>query len=268
MENNKTNEFEGTLLNIKFNESINRENNFYMIGEDNIKNTHYLVRLVEEEPDKVVNDTAFIKYYNFVMIEDEKYEAIEITNLYGKNFSRRLLMTMTELDLDLASSIKKIETILKSLFNGIDKLTARGIFGELASMKQFHLIPNIDPSSIYDFKNDDGIDIEVKSYSKIKREAHISYQQLTNSENARFYFVEVVESREGISILDLAKELNLENCERYDWIFHSESKWVNQEFKALSFSSEMAVNLSKGLSLPELSKDAKFIFDIPKFDDK
>ncbi|WP_408630943.1 PD-(D/E)XK motif protein [Mesoplasma melaleucae] len=107
----------------------------------------------------------------------------------------------------------------------------RGLFAELECCIKYNLIPSKNNNSIFDFIFESN-DIEIKSYSKVKRDVILSYQQLTNNSKAKLFLVEVIESSEGKTIFELFKKINTKYKNKFKDIYkYSESA---QETKFLA----------------------------------
>lgn len=252
-------------LDIIFDDKFNEEQNDYLIGHNKSYSKYYLARRLEQSSNEVIEDSKNVTYYNLILINDDKYEAIEIINTNGKHFSKLLLKAIADLNIDLPSAIKKIEVILKNIFDNVDIFKIRGTFGELKALKEFALTPQDGEFTVYDFFSNTGGDVEVKTYSKVKNEVQISLQQLKNNPDALFYFIEILESSNGESLLDLAKSINAEKYQRYNWIFTTNSKLIHKKFISNDWVSTTSKILSDGIVLNENVKDAKFIFEPKSF---
>lgn len=254
-------------LDIKFDDKFNQEQDNYLIGHNKDYSKYYLARKIDESTKEIIEDTNNIIFYNLLEIEDSKYEVIEMLNTNGNEFSMLLLKALADLNVDLPSAIKKIEKVLKNIFDNVDIFKVRGTFGELIALKQFALVPQEGEYSVYDFISNSGNDVEVKTYSKIQNEVQISLQQLSNNKEAIFYFIELLETEneDGESLLDLAKSVNAEKYKRYDWIFSSRSKLIHKKFISKNWCKTTANDLSEGITLNDKVKNAKFIFEPKDF---
>ncbi len=238
------------------------EDGEYLIGSSHDEKKFYIAKIINKPTEDYIEEFNNIKYFNLLEIKSRKYEVIEIGGNLNKTFIHSLLISITKLNLDLISSMRKIDSLLKEIFNNITLDQVRGTFGELKAMDDFKLIPKINEFSVFDFNNPENIDVEIKTYSKVKRDVQISYQQLTNSKETIFYFIEIEESMEGESLLELATKVNADSIERYQWIFKTKSKLINDKYKSNNYIKTNASNLSAGLEMPLKAKDAKFIFNV------
>ncbi len=234
----------------------------YRFGKTEEQGVYLIAREIEQEVNSDINSPDYIVYWNYFEMGGLKYECLEIRNMITESFADSFFNTIAELDMDLISSIKKIESIIKKTYDRVNLMTIRGTFAELVAIRDFNVIIDEDPLSIYDFKTNAGIDLEIKSYSKVKRDFITSYQQLTNSTNALYYLIEVNETEEGISLKELAQELNLNVYDRYGWIFTTNSKLVNKKFISNEYKRVSAEELRVGLSKPEKAKDAHFVYNV------
>lgn len=248
-------------LDIVFGDEFNVKETSYLIGHNRDFSKYYLARKIDKSSNEVVEDTSEISFFNLILIEDEKYEAIEIVNNNGNYFTKLLLKALANLNIDLPSAIKKVELILKEIFDQVNIFKIRGTYGELLAMQLFALNPQEGDFSIYDFVSNAGNDVEVKTYSKVKNEVKVSLQQLFNNSDALFYFIELSESNKGISLLDLAKSVNAEKYERYAWIFKTNSRLIHKKFESNDWSSATAKKLNEGIKINSNVKNATFTFE-------
>lgn len=226
-------------------------NNSILIMKKHMENYQY-------SPNSKLNE----KYHSNVIIDNEKYEALELFSPYDKKVATSILISLKEINQPINSSINKILDTLKTFRDNVSLQIVRGTFGELFALKNFKISHKDSETSIYDFKDEYENDLEIKTFSKVLRTINLSYQQLTNNKEAIVYSLEVYETSKGSSIKELLETLPNEIQDRYEWIKKTNSKMVNEKFKAGELIVKKISEFSKGLVMPELALDASFKFKV------
>lgn len=245
-----------------------REEKFLVLDENNgylfcSKGNEYII-LKPNTNNKFENKKlGNIEYISrFESYDGNTYELIIFDNSIKEEIARSFFDILVKVNKDLPKTLDEINIIFSSIYNSMELWKKRGIFAELYSIVNYNLIPKIDKNSIYDMSTVEGLDVEIKSFSKTKRDVEISYQQLTNNDKALFYMFEVIETSNGKSIIDMYKELSPENKERYKWI--ESIKSYNDKF---DINKEQTIicsadKLNKNLSIPSMCKNAYFIYSV------
>jgi len=160
-----------------------------------------------------------LRYVPHVTVEedDAEYEVISFSKKVDEILIKKIYEYSLEKSLGLKDLLSEINKLITRNINDLISINEiRGVFAEMSLIlrdpKLFSRIS--DRYSIFDTEND-GIDIEVKSFSPVKQTVEISYQQLTNSDKAIFYFVEVAETASGISVFELYDKLDIRFKDRY-----------------------------------------------------
>lgn len=243
---------------------INSYKKDYLLCFDMVNNSHHIMRKIADDDLTVTNTNLNTRYHPKVEIGGVIYESLELIKPYDKNLASSIFNLIVEIDMPLNKAINKIISALKSFEDKVSIEMVRGTFAELHLLKNANIEYKDHKTSIYDFRSNDGNDLEVKSFSKVSRTINVSYQQLTNNKEALLYAVEVYESSAGKSILELINDLPNEIGERYSWINRSNSKLVKEPFESGELVVMKVKDLSEGLVMPKAAKDAKFIFEIAK----
>lgn len=212
--------------------------------------------------EKIVREN-FVLYSYAESEEGTKYQSLEILN-YNDDafFVKSLFRFLAAQDKTLYELVSQIEDFFVNEYT-LTLEMARGMFAELDSiLKDDKLIIN-HKNSIYDFVKN-GIDYEIKSFSKSNPIIQVSKQQATNSSNAIFKCIEVFESNNGNSIEELLVKYST-IPKRYLWL-----KKVNSEFKKTKFKTGAVkeINIPKlfaSFSLPQGVVDAKFSVNVEFF---
>ncbi len=205
--------------------------------------------------DGTVNEKLF-HYIKNTKIEDEDYELLEF-KYKNEDAIIHIFEAIVKINKPLNESVLELKKLLLKSMDNISSFESRGIAAELYIISKFGYAPNEDKFSIYDLRSDNG-DVEVKSFSKVKKEIKVSYQQLTNNLNAEIYAIETFETSEGKSISDLLRMIPNEYQSKY--LLYNELKTRKYSFGELKIYT--ARELGKGLKMPENSVDATFTFKV------
>ncbi len=202
------------------------------------------------------------KYHANIVINKNKYEALELFPPYNKTVAYAILTSVYEIGEPINNSVNKIISMLKEFNDKISLDVIRGAFGELYAMKNLNISQNGTSSSIYDFVNENGDDLEIKTFSKVERKINLSYQQLTNNPEAIVYSFELYESSEGQSLLELFDALDNKQSNDFDWIKKTSSNLINLKFEVGEMIINKIKHYSNGLSMPTKAVDARFKFNV------
>lgn len=198
----------------------------------------------------------------------DNYELIVFDDSIGYDvahaFFKLIIFTSSELPKTL-ENINKIFTQIKVEMSLSEK---RGIFAELHSIIFDNLKPRVHKNSIYDMIDEKGNDVEIKSYSKVKRSIILSYRQLTDNNEAKIFAYEVIESSKGNSLYDLYLKLPLAYKDRYNYLEFFKD---DQDKFVISNDSKVCIfikDVNKNIVLPDGCSDANYIFNIDHFSKK
>lgn len=247
-------DYENTKLSIM----IEKNNYFFCKSE-----SQYAI-LKNKDNENINNiNIGNIKYISKFISEDGKaYELIFFNENIKEDIALSFFEILVKINKDLPKTLDEISMIFSFIYKDMDLWKKRGIFAELFSIIEYNLKPRNDKNSIYDMLTLEGNDAEIKSFSKTKREVQISYQQLSNNNNALFYMFEVIESSNGKTIVDMYNILPHEYKARYSWIEYINSD--NDKFE-INNNSTIICNSKKlnvNLLMPKFCKNAYFVFDV------
>lgn len=253
--------------NFKFHEIDKREG--FTFGKDITSNRFCIIcekdTMNNQEPIYYENMT----YFSLIKIEDKYYELIMFKSEIHELLANKIFDTICSIDnASIIKNISKINSIFNELFKSIDIKILRGIFAEMKGILDFELTPYKDENSIFDCKNNEGCDVEIKSFSSSLREVIISKQQLLNNSLAKFLMVEVIESSDGETIKKVYSNMVGITKEKFKYINSINMDLEHYKFKIVSTIWTEASILSEGLIMPIRSKNAKFVFDIDQFQNK
>jgi hypothetical protein len=242
-------------------ELINKKDNYLLLKNMNAASELFIFRKKNEDVDISSLEEEFIRYHSKVNYENEFYESIAFNDGTNVELIALIFDFVSSKNWKLKDLINEINQMVESaFFKKIKLIHQRGIFAELQMILLKNLDVNIEKNSIYDLK-DSVNDFEVKSFSKVKKNIIVNYQQLTNNPNAIILAVEVFETNNGENILDLFHKLPLDKTFRYLWIKYCDidslAKFQSGEIKEIIVS-----DLAKGLRLPEKCRNATFEYDI------
>ncbi len=241
---------------------IAEESKYILLEEINTKK--YFICREQEGSVEIENTFLGTRYYSEVIIKNNKYEAIEFPGFYSQDIMIDVFNSIKVIDKNLNESVEMILGILKSFEDKVNLNLVRGTFAEIWSMLNNSIKPKPMENSIYDFIDDSNKDIEIKSFSRVKREIKVSYQQLINNEDALIYALEIYESNKGESLKEIYQKIPFDLKGRYGWVERTSSKLADVKFETGELRIYRTKDLSQGLSLPKLANDAKFVFPITK----
>lgn len=202
------------------------------------------------------------KYHANIVINENRYEALELFPPYNKDVAFAILTSVYEIGEPINISVNKIMSMLKEFNDRISLDVIRGAFGEIYAMKELKIKQNGTSNSIYDFVNENGEDVEIKTFSKVERKINLSYQQLTNNPDAIVYSFELYESSKGLSLLELFDSIYDKKSSDFDWIKMTSSNLVNLKFEIGEMIINKMKHYSSGLSMPTKAIDARFKFTV------
>jgi len=229
---------------------------FYIFREYSnieLKNKTYILKTEIERENIIYNS------YIFIPSENKFYEAIIFSKEIDFSLIKKIYEFIIENQIDLNTALNKINNLLLDINSIITIHHIRGAFAEMKIILDYGFKCSQNRYSIFDSNNEKN-DIEIKSFSKTKRTVEISYQQLVNSINTLFYFVEVFESSEGESIFDLYDQLNIDEKKRFAWIQKLKKTDWNSKFLKGEVIIKDVEYLKENLNLPSNAIDAKFIY--------
>lgn len=201
------------------------------------------------------------EYYSKFEKDSNYYEALFL-NIKNFDIANIIFKMIYSFGKALPNTVEQINDIFGAVSTKLTLPKKRGLFAELYSIINLNLIPYDDKNYIYDMKDTDGNDVEIKSFSKTKREVKINYQQLTNNNNAKFMLLEVIETSSGSTIFELYDELPINVKSRYSWI---ECLDLPEKFSISNESSIIEVaakDINSNISLPNGCKNATFVFEV------
>ena len=243
------------------------ENNNFIFAKDFTKGVFLILYPLKNTEDKKAFKYEKVEYL-LIEINGISYESIFFKEEINLILAEKLFDIISNNGDDLRKNLLNLGEIFNNLYQNIDKKFIRGIFAELKAINDFNLTPFEDENSIYDFRDSQENDVEVKSFSPVSRDIVVNYQQITNNSNAKVLFVEVIESSEGESIQNLFKQLDSFFQKRYKWISLLDERTINYKFKVGQIIETTAGILSEGLQMPNKSKNAKFIYNVDEFTEK
>jgi hypothetical protein len=196
---------------------------FYRLIKNNLSsNEFYIFReYLKNELDNNIFSIKEFKRENLIYnsyvevpLQGKIYESIKFSNEIDFSLINKIYEFVVEKENKLSEALNEVNKLLLDLSSIINMSMVRGTFAEMKLILDNGFNCSTNKYSIFDATNNNQ-DIEIKSFSKIKYTVEISYQQLTNSENAIFYFAEVIESSDGQSIFELYELLNIEEKKRF-----------------------------------------------------
>ncbi len=254
------------MINTKF--DLINENNDFIFAKDITKNTYLILYPLKDNADKKRVKYDQVEYFPLIEINGKHYESIFFEEQINLFLAEKLFEIISNSGHDLRKNLLQIGEIFNNLYQNLDKRFIRGMFAELKAIKEFSLVPFSAENSVYDFRDSNENDIEVKSFSPVSRDIIISYQQIANNLNARIIFLEVIESSEGESIRDLFKNLDSIFIDRYKSINFLDERTLQYKFKIGQTIETTSNILSQGLNMPHKSKNANFVFNVDEFNEK
>lgn len=226
--------------------------------------------IIHELDSEIVEDIIYywnMEYISKFEYSSKLYEALIIKNT-DFDLVKGLFHFITELCKSLPNSIDDLKTFSRKLVRPLTIMEKRGIFAEMYCILEYNLCPKMNDNSIYDMMDiESKNDVEIKSFSKVKRNVNISYQQLTNNNNAKFYFIEVFETLEGNNLFEMYNKLPEKYRQRFyayePYFFHDDSDKFDTTNSPII---KLASDLNKNLVLPEKCINASFTFNVNNLD--
>lgn len=234
-----------------------REKNGFFLHVDELRNAYTISKETKTPQRKeIIKDNFTLYFYGEIEGQVGKaYEVLVINNSFFKSFALMLFELLASRDCSIFEQIQEIE----SFFDNSDLLTieeARGIFAELFSLKNNEHLKIRRGNAIYDFE-ENGSDIEIKSYSPTKGTVKISLQQATNSQNAKIICQKIVETANGMSVREVYESLHVKN-NRYNWILSSKSPLLDEKFECTETTVLVVSEIFKDMYLGEKVLNAEF----------
>ncbi|WP_027063282.1 hypothetical protein [Mesoplasma seiffertii] len=237
----------------------------YLLVENEISDQekYYIMRINDNINEFDLLASESMNYYGDVDFLDAKYEAVSFNSDIELELLEKIFLVTASKKWKLNEALSEISKLIKSKKRIITLQNLRSVYAEIKIILEKGLKSQDFENSIFDlFDAKENKFVEVKSFSKVKREVYLSYQQLTNSKDVDFIFVEVIESNEGKSVFELYNLLGSSDKQKYEFLENLYPEVYSTKFKIGEIINYDVNDLSNGLSMPLNAIDAKFKFKI------